>query len=307
MKLRSPALVSTTVSYFQAVARLGSIRAAAEALNVAASAVSRQILKLEEEMGAALFERLPRGLRLTSAGEVLLHHTRASGQELERARAVIEEMRGLKRGRVSVAVVESAVAGFLPALLESFWKSYPRIKLDLTVLGSTRALHAAADGEVDLALAFDTETGLKLRELAAATLRIGAVMSTKHALATAKTLRFRDFVGYDVFLSDMSLTMGPSIEAALHKATIPLSARVVTNSIQLMNRLAVGDAGVAFQTRLGTIREQGRGEVVFVPLAEPRLKPQRLGLYARAEGALPFAANAFAKALGAALDKLDES
>jgi DNA-binding transcriptional LysR family regulator len=307
MRLRSPGLVSTTIAYFQAVARLGSIRAAAEALNVAPSAVSRQILKLEEEMGASLFERLPRGLRLTSAGEILLHHSRASGTELERARNVIEEMRGLKRGRVALAVVESAAAGFLPNLLEAFWKRYPRIKLDLTVVGSARALHAVADGEADLALAFDVATGLKLRERASATLRIGAVMSPKHALAQSKSLRFRDFIEYDVFLSDMSLTMGASIEAAMYNATIPLSARVVTNSIQLMNLLAASDAGVAFETRLGTIRDQARGELVFVPLAEPRLKPQRLGLYTRSEGRPSAAAEAFAKALAEALGKLDEA
>lgn len=306
MKLRSPGLVSTAVAYFQAVARLGSIRAAAAALNVAPSAVSRQILKLEEEMGASLFERLPRGLRLTSAGEVMLHHSRVSGGELERARVVIEEMRGLKRGRVAMAAVESAIAGFLPNLLESFWKSYPRVTMDVTVAGSARALHAVADGEADLALAFDVATGLKLRELGGATLRIGAVMSPKHALAGSKSLRFRDFMGYQVFLSDMSLTMGPSIEAAMHKATIPLSARVITNSIYLMNLLAAGDAGVAFETRLGTLREQARGELVYVPLAEPRLKPQRLGLYARSEGQSSFAVTQFAKMLIAALDKLDE-
>jgi DNA-binding transcriptional LysR family regulator len=63
---------SPFIRYFDEVARQGSIRKAADRLNVAPSAVNRQILKLEDELGAPLFERLPRGLRLTAAGEILI-------------------------------------------------------------------------------------------------------------------------------------------------------------------------------------------------------------------------------------------
>jgi DNA-binding transcriptional LysR family regulator len=100
----------------------------------------------------------------------------------------------------------------------------------------------------------------------------------------------------------MSLTMRPSIEAALRNATIPLMPRVVTNSVHLMNLLAAENAGVAFETRIGISREEAKSELVFVPLAEPELKPQRLRLCCRPDGPLSPAATAFSKALGAAIE-----
>ena len=71
---------------FHAVAEAGSLTHAGESLNLSQSAVSRQIAGLEEDLAVSLFERLPRGLRLTSAGEVLLHHVEQSFAELRRAR-----------------------------------------------------------------------------------------------------------------------------------------------------------------------------------------------------------------------------
>ncbi|WP_179208886.1 LysR family transcriptional regulator [Salinicola salarius] len=69
-------LLQTSLRYFEEVARQGSLRKAAERLHVAASAVNRQILKLEAELGVPLFERLPRGLRLSAAGELMLYQIR---------------------------------------------------------------------------------------------------------------------------------------------------------------------------------------------------------------------------------------
>ncbi|RYF67418.1 MAG: LysR family transcriptional regulator, partial [Comamonadaceae bacterium] len=70
--------------YVDEVARVGSIRQAAERLHVAPSAVNRRIQDIEEELGTPLFERLPRGMRLTAAGELFVRYIRARGAELER-------------------------------------------------------------------------------------------------------------------------------------------------------------------------------------------------------------------------------
>jgi DNA-binding transcriptional LysR family regulator len=76
---------TTAIRCFEAVARDGAIRRAAERLNLSASAVNRQILRLEEDLGVALFERLPRGMRLSAAGEVLLVSISRQQQELRGA------------------------------------------------------------------------------------------------------------------------------------------------------------------------------------------------------------------------------
>ena len=87
--------------YVDAVARCGSIRGAAETLHVAASAVNRRIQDLEDELGTPLFERLTRGVRLTAAGELFLGYARRRHADLEQVRSQIEDLRGVRRGRVA--------------------------------------------------------------------------------------------------------------------------------------------------------------------------------------------------------------
>ena len=90
------------LTYVDEVARTGSIRKAATHLNVAASAISRQILALEVSVRDAIFfQRLPKKLILTAAGEILIGHIRQTLKELTRAQAKIEELKGLRRGRRS--------------------------------------------------------------------------------------------------------------------------------------------------------------------------------------------------------------
>src|SRR5499427_8222869 len=91
------------LQYVDEVARAGSIRKAAERLNVTASAVNRRIMDLEEELDAELFERRPRGVRLTAAGEVFVHYLRGQDADVERMKSQIEELRGLRRGTVRIA------------------------------------------------------------------------------------------------------------------------------------------------------------------------------------------------------------
>src|SRR5580658_8109068 len=106
--------------YVEAVARCGSIRRAAESLSIASSAVNRMILDLERALGAKLFERLPRGVRLTSAGEYLLLHVRRSAADFDVARAQIDGIKGVQRGHVKVAAIEAVIEPFLAGALAAF-------------------------------------------------------------------------------------------------------------------------------------------------------------------------------------------
>src|ERR1700716_346364 len=98
-----PSFTTPALYCFFVAARLGSIRGAAEQLHISPSAVSRHIAKLEAAIGTVLFDRLPRGLSLSSAGEVLYYHARESAKQIDRARGLISDMKGLKRGSVAVA------------------------------------------------------------------------------------------------------------------------------------------------------------------------------------------------------------
>ena len=98
---------TAALRYVAEVARRGSVRKAAAALNVAASAIDRQLLKVEASLGVALFDRLPGGMRPTPAGTILLRHVADTLLDFERVRAELDDLRGVKTGHVSIAAVDS--------------------------------------------------------------------------------------------------------------------------------------------------------------------------------------------------------
>src|SRR6478752_7755736 len=128
--------------YLDAVARAGSIRKAADTLHVASTALNRKILEIEADVGTPLFERLPRGVRLTAAGEVLLNAVRRSMADLRSATSQIEQLRGLVRGTVRIGCAESVATHLMPTAIARYQETHPGVQFQL-VSGVTGALVAA--------------------------------------------------------------------------------------------------------------------------------------------------------------------
>ncbi len=117
--------------YFVTVAQEGTFTRAAERLYLAQPSLSEQIRKLEGELGCPLFERLGRTLAVTSAGEALLPHAQRILFEVEQARLRVQDVRGLRRGRLSIGVLPSAGARLLPRFLAEFRRRHPRVDVVL--------------------------------------------------------------------------------------------------------------------------------------------------------------------------------
>ncbi|WP_249977477.1 LysR family transcriptional regulator [Vreelandella olivaria] len=292
---RSSQIDSTALRYFEAAAEYQSVRHAAQALNISASSVSRQIAGLEDRLGIPLFERCPRGLILTSAGELLLFHVKQSIRELEYAQRAIREMAGVSVTKFRVALVETAARGILADVMRGFWQENPRVKVSLTVAGSAEVVQLLERGEADLALAFDTPRETERYVYEVANLHLGAVMAADHPLAASGTLRVPDLVGYPIFLPDASLMLHSAI-AELEKHW-PLNVQLITNSISAMSLLTMCSSGVAIKTRLGLADEIARGELAFVKVREPTLTVQRLSLLVRRGMPFPSLANHIARVL----------
>jgi DNA-binding transcriptional LysR family regulator len=150
--------------YIDEIARSGSIRAAAERLHVAPSAVNRRLQDIEEELDAPLFERLPRGMRLTAAGEMFITYVRARQAELDQVRSNIEELKGLRRGTVKLICSQGLAPSFVPQAISSFRRQHPLVEFRVQVGDHVQALSALRAMETDLILVFnlDTEQALDL-------------------------------------------------------------------------------------------------------------------------------------------------
>lgn len=305
MDLHRLGLVSARVNNFLLVARLGSIRQAAKAANVAPSSISRTVKQLEDDLGTPLFERTGQRLKLTSAGELLFYHIRQSTTELNRALTEINDLQGLRRGTVTLAVIESAARGLLPEVLAAYWIRNPEITVDVRVAGSAEAAALLSQGEADLALVFDARVPRNARRITAAAMPLGVLVAPGSRLTAREgRLRVYDLAGERVVLSDGTLTLGSSVEELFGGSFVDISRRARTNSIGLMIDLAMRGLGTIVQTRLGVEREVARGDLVFIPLAEPKLQPRRLILMARPKAELSDAATALSVALALAIERL---
>jgi DNA-binding transcriptional LysR family regulator len=297
-------LDSTALRYFQVAAEFKSVRRAAEALNISASALSRQIASLEQSLDVTLFERLPRGLRLTSAGEILLYHVARSFQEVSRAFSQIDALKGLRRGHIRVVAVESAARGVLTTGLSAFWKKHQNVEVSVKVVGNIEALRLLEEGEADLGIAFSAPRGTRLPVVSSATLNLGAIMSSRHPLAGRNALHLQDLSGYPLLLSDSSLLLNATLGDAL--ATVPISVRLVTNSITVMTILAASGDGIALKTKAGIGPALDSGELCMVPIADRILPLQHLAILTRRGLPLPALAHALAQEFKHVLDPLNE-
>jgi DNA-binding transcriptional LysR family regulator len=141
------------LEYFVAIAEAGSLTGAAERLLVSQPSLSQQIGALERELGGLLLERMPRGVRLTAAGQMLLPEARATLRHSERGRRAVRMAFGLDAGQVEVAVATSAAAGILPTVLHDWQGRYHQIEVSLQEFPHRRALdEAVRDGAGDIAV-----------------------------------------------------------------------------------------------------------------------------------------------------------
>ncbi|MBO9123938.1 MULTISPECIES: LysR family transcriptional regulator [unclassified Rhizobium] len=299
-------LVATRIHYFQLVARLGSIRQAAQALNIAPSSVSRILRQLEDELGTSLFERVRQRLKLTSAGELMLYRARLSLSELNRACSEITDLHGLHRGTVSVAVIESVSRGLMPDVLQEFWQRHPGVTVNVGVMGSQQAVNAVAEGECDLAVVFDIKVPRNVRRIATVSLPLGVLALPDSRFAEREELRLFDLAGERVILSDSSLTLGAWLEEAFSRSLVDIKQRSRTNSIGLMVDLAKRNLGTVLQTRVGIEQEIADGTLTFIPLRDPKLSPRKLMLLSRSEKEMSDAASALGKLLSQAIERLGE-
>ena len=278
---------------FDTIRRCGSIREAARRLHISSSALNRQLLQWEDEIGSPLFERLPRGLRLTPVGEIVAAHVIHVLHDAERMHGELAALQGLQRGTLEVVTVAALTAAFLPEVLQAMARRYPAIEIRVRVATSAEAAGLVEAGDADAALAFLPRKVPGLRQLAVGAFALGAVVPAGHPLTGLGTVGFADCVRHPLVLPSPDLSFHADIAPLLGACKRPLDIRLETASLDLMKGLAARGLGVAFLTRFGIEREIGLGELVHLPL-RPAIT-SHLGIYVRVARTLPPALDAFVR------------
>ncbi len=287
--------------YLDAVARAGSIRKAAEVLHVASTALNRKILEAEEDLGTPLFERLPRGVRLTAAGEVMLSFVRRSLSELEAATSTIEQLQGLMRGVVRLGCAESVGTDIVPRIVAGWQARHPGVQFHIQVGGTQSLMASLLEDEVELVIAHDPPPGQQVKVLADMPQPLHVMMRPGHPLASRKTLRLADCEAYPVALGDASFGSRRLLDAHVARSRIRLRTVAESGSVETIKAFARHGDALCFQFEAGTRRDTALGELASLPLTDAGLAGSRLQLVARSGRSLPIAALTFAETLKGAL------
>ncbi|MEQ6435748.1 LysR family transcriptional regulator [Comamonas sp. w2-DMI] len=290
--------------YLDEVVRRGSIRKAAEHLHVAPTAVNRQILDLEAELGAPLFDRIHNRLRLTPLGEMVLAHVRSTLREHAALRERIAEFKGLRRGEITVAATTGLAGSLLPSLVHAFRRSHPGMAVRVIDLPTADIVAAVEGGDADLGLGYDLPQRPGLRTLADSVWQIGAVLPPRHALARHSSLLLGECVGHALILPAAPLTIRTLLDEAFARNAIEVTPVAESTSLALIQRLVMLGEGIALLNALDVVDELGRGALVFVPLRDAHLQRQTLVLAARRGAELSAAAELMAESIQAALARL---
>lgn len=296
------ALVSLPLRHFLEVARTGSVSHAAQQLHVAASAVSRQLAKLEATLGVALFVRQVRGMQLTPAGERLLQHVAGLERDSEHLVPQLRDLGAQAQQRVRIACTEGFAAGLVPQCIARYRAAHPDTQFHLRVESPAAVSALLLRSEVDLALRFSLAPEPGVVVLHAAPAPVLAVMRPTHPLARRAHLAVRDVVDFPVLAGEAQTTGRQLFDLACALAGLHCVPALESNvSSALLSLLGPQEVALASYATAAHWVEEGR--LVAVPLADAPLQQRQSQLLARQGAALPPGAALFARTLAQALDQ----
>ena len=233
---------STEIRYFLAVANSGSLSAASKQLFVAVSAISRQIQRLEERIGAPLFERHARGMVLNDAGQILENHVRKSMMEMEHAIAEIQGLNAVRRTVIRMACTDGLAFDLLPQLFSRFRLINPGVMFYLNVGTAVEVSEMIHSGEVELALQFSLVAERGVDVMASFPAPVRMVMRQDHPLADGD-LQLTDLHPYPLAMNEQGSTIRQLFDLSCRMSGIFLEPAVSCNRFSTLYDFMVQTPG----------------------------------------------------------------
>lgn len=209
-------MISNEIRYFLAVANAGSLSAASEQLFIAVSAISRQIQRLEAQVGVPLFDRHARGMVLNEAGEIFAHHVRKNMLDMEYALAEIKGLKAVRRTLIRLVCTDGLAFTLLPRMIAAFRENNPGILFEIKVASPQGVSELIRNGDCDLALQFSLHAEHGVEILGSWPAPVLIVMHQGHPLASAPQVTLSDISHYPLALPQQNTTVRQLFELASH-------------------------------------------------------------------------------------------
>ncbi|CAG9227456.1 LysR family transcriptional regulator [Paraburkholderia tropica] len=287
----SDTLTDSRIVYFYEAVRCGTIRAAADWLDVAPSAVSRQIGLLEQELDAALIERHARGVTPTEAGRCVIEYFREQLAHRDDLLSRLEELRGMKTGQVNVVLGEGFVSDVLAGPMQQFCRQFPGIRVNLDVGGTNDVIRKISNDEGEIGLVYNPPTEPKLVSRASKRQPMMAIVGPAFPRRTHKVLTVQQLTAYPLAATHPSYGTRQMLEAVEYAERVKLAPTVTTNSFAILKEFVRSGLGIAVMPSFAVAAELQAKELYAIDIAHPILENAEAHLVTRVGRKLSVAAN----------------
>lgn len=285
------------------VARVGSIRKAAEELAITSTALNRRILSMEDELGVPIFDRLPSGVRLSVAGELFIHHVRKQLSDLQRVKSQIADLAGERRGHVSIVCGQALMNSFMPEMISQYQLEHPAVTFDISVCSRHEAEDALADYSADIALVFEPRLSKDFHCVIDVAQPVRLLCTDQHPLAGRSRLRLSECADYPMALPTRANGVRHLLEQAAMRLSLNLPVTIESNSQTMILQSLRHQNLMTFQIPLGMVAQDNSGQFQQCSIDSRDVGEGRLYLGHLKGRNLPVASARFLEQLAGALDQ----
>jgi LysR family transcriptional regulator, cyn operon transcriptional activator len=238
--------------YFLAAADTAHFRRAAEALFVSQPTLSLQIQELEKELGAQLFDRIGRGVRLTQAGQLFREYARRSLGILVEGKLALDDLEGMLRGSLTVGVVQTVNSYLTPPVVAQFAKEHPKVALRVIELSAGEIETGVIEGTLDLGVSFQPPAKKDIKSERLFEEELVLVVPLNHRFSTRAQLKMVDLAGEPLILLSAGFCTRRIIDECFAESQVEPNVVVEMNSVEGVIAVAKAGGPATILPRLGT-------------------------------------------------------
>jgi len=276
--------------YLYESARLETMRAASEKLDVATSSVSRQIAELEKELGIPLIEKGRRRIKLTEAGEAACLYYREKLSQEEAFLSKIEELKSIRTGKIRLAVGEAFVTQQFSDMLQEFMQDYTGMNVQVIVSNTNAVVDLVREDEAHMGLIFDIPRDPKIRARLTLPQPLKIVINSRHRFAGRTSIKLADLVDESIGLPEEGYRIRQMIHTAEQEDGAFLESAMVTNSLALITDFVRSGRGISIMPELVVQQELMDGDLIALPTTNRVLNATKTTLITRVGRQLPIGA-----------------
>lgn len=276
------------LEYFVQAARLNSFSRAAESLYITQPTISKMIRNLETELGADLFYREGKSIRLTDAGELLLVKAQNIVESFASLSSELDSLRNLKRGHIRIGLPPMVGASFFPAVIGEFHRKYPEVKIRLHEDGAKKVEDDVESGLLDIGAIVLPVDQTRFHSFTFVEEKLELLVPAGHRLDGARQVPLKELAEEEFVLFREDFALHDRIISECVKAGFQPKVIYESSQWDLISRMVAAGMGIALLPET-ICRDINRSQVTVIPLTEPVI-PWQLGMIWRKDRYLSFAA-----------------